>query len=159
MKDCTKLQAYHEKNKANNIQEEQDDEFVLSVTSPNEIEHDEYILSIVIEEMLFGMESDISDWTLDSGATSHITGKKELFCELSPIDEKKIKVANGYKLDIVGNGSIKIQFKNEKGDISIAKLTDVLYVPAIKANFVSIQKLTTKGFEVRFSTKQSMERF
>lgn len=45
---------------------------------------------------------------------------------------------------------MKIQLKNEKGKTFHAKFTNVLYVPDLKGNFISIRKITQKGFEVRF---------
>lgn len=66
------------------------------------------------------------------------------------MNDKFVIVANGNKLKICGIGTCNIQLKNEQGDISKGKLTKVLYVPDLKAIFISIRKLTENGIEVKF---------
>lgn len=95
-----------------------------------------------------------NDGTLDSGATSHVTGNKELFNEISPIKNKKVKVANGVKVDIIGIGTRNIQFRNEKGEENTIKLADMLYVPEINGTFLSIRKLNQQGLNVNFHDEQ-----
>ena len=74
-------------------------------------------------------------WIIDSGATDHMTSKSQLFHTYTPSpSNKKIAVANGSLVTVAG-------FE----DIYIAPtliLKNVLHVPKLSANLVSIQKLT-----------------
>ena len=74
-------------------------------------------------------------WIIDFGATDHITSKSQLFHTYTPSpSNKKIAVANGSLVTVAG-------FE----DIYIAPtliLKNVLHVPKLSANLVSIQKLT-----------------
>lgn len=91
-----------------------------------EEEEDDDLLTIS-EEIVFSLEmKNINDGTLDSGATSHVTGNKALFNEITPINNRKVKVANGSKVDIIGKGTSNIQFENEEGEENSIKLADML---------------------------------
>lgn len=139
MKDCRKLKAYQEKHKANSMEEthNDDEEYVLSLNSNT--------------EMLYNIKSENHEWILDSGATCHISSNKNLFTDLKPlIERKKVKVANDYKVDIIAKGNCNLKFKNSQGEITHARLTNVLYVPELNANFISIGKLTQHGLQVKF---------
>ncbi|KAF2878684.1 hypothetical protein ILUMI_27492 [Ignelater luminosus] len=85
---------------------------------------------------------------IDSGATCHIASNKRYFTSFEYADSS-INVANGEQAS--GKGNCKDEFINEHGDISSATVTDVLYVPQIEGNILSVQKLIEKGFEVNFS--------
>lgn len=136
MKDCRKFKEFTEKNYANMIEENENDEFVLSIN----------------EEKIYEIKAadNSREWTLDSGATSHISNDKELFSELVPINNKSVKLANGERVNIMGIGCCCVKFINEHEKTTILKLTNVLYVKDLKSNFISIKKLTNKGCEVRF---------
>lgn len=73
MKNCKKLKAHYEKNNANMIEQqhnqEDDQEYVLSIRQGQ-------------SEKLMEIQSNMTEWILDSGATSHIANKKELFSDL-----------------------------------------------------------------------------
>ena len=74
-------------------------------------------------------------WVIDFGATDHMTSKSQLFhtYTLSP-SNKKVTVANGSLAIVAGFGDIYIT--------PILILKNVLHVPKLSANLVSIQKLT-----------------
>lgn len=137
MRDCRKFKEYSEKNKANLLTEnDEDDDYLLNLTSTEDETN---------QENHFSIQSNGEEWTLDSGATSQMTSSKE----------EKVKVANGIKVNAMGRGNCKVQFNNGEGKRSNGTLTEVLYVPDIKGNFISIQKLTQKGFEVKFYNEKA----
>lgn len=162
MQDCYKLKAYNEKNKANMIEDDESEEFILSICENDifkESDTEECMLAVgdQNDKTLLGIRSSKSDWsifpsewTLDSGATSHITNERQLLSHFISLDNKYVQVANGFKLKVHGNGTVKIQLKNQKGKTFNAKFTNVLYVPDLRGNFISIRKITQRGFEVRF---------
>ena len=74
-------------------------------------------------------------WVIDSGATDHMTPKSQLFHTYTPSQRnKKIVVANGSLATVACFGDIYIT--------STLILKNVLHVPKLSANLVSIQKLT-----------------
>lgn len=159
MKDCRKLKAYNEKNKANSISDSPDEEFMLSIQAEIVTQGKSEKIFVTKNENwnenLFEINSNDKEWILDSGATCHITCHKELYSEFTPIDGKRVKVANGHKLDILGKGSCKILLKNDQGKVTKALLTNVIYVPEIKGNSISIGQLTSKGFQLLFYNEKA----
>ncbi len=75
-----------------------------------------------------------SAWILDSGATHHMTFHSELFrTYTSSSSIPYITVADGSHTRVDGCGDIDLQF---------FKLKDVLHVPNLSNNLISIRKLT-----------------
>lgn len=74
-------------------------------------------------------------WILDSGATNHMIGCSNFFSYYSPCaGNKKIKIADGSLSAIAGIGSIKIS--------PSLTISNVLHVPNLSCNLLSISKLT-----------------
>ena len=74
-------------------------------------------------------------WVIDSDGTNHMTPKSQFFHTYTPSpSNKKIAVVNGSLATIVGFGDIYIT--------PTLILKNVLHVPKLSANLVSIQKLT-----------------
>lgn len=95
-----------------------------------------------------GTISDEDIWLAGSGASDHITSRKEWFTKLESIEDKEKPVTLGNN-KIFAKGKGKIQFKVRVGD-KITKLhtiADVLYVPGITRNLFSLGAATTKGAE------------
>lgn len=61
-----------------------------------------------------------------------------------------VGMANGNKECVEGKGTCKIQMMNVSGDISTARLTNILFAPQIAGNMISVSKLTDNGFELHF---------
>jgi hypothetical protein len=86
-------------------------------------------------------------WLIDSGASKHMTRQRNI---LSYISEKKFsqKVTLGddyqYPIKGVGESNHKLNSANS------LKMKDVLYVPGLKKNLLSISALEKKGFRVSF---------
>jgi hypothetical protein len=83
-------------------------------------------------------------WLLDSGSTNHICCSKEVFTSMRS-HRSIIKVGDGRELQVTGIGQVELQ--TEKAKI---KINDVLYVPNMKKNLLSIGKLTKKGASIVF---------
>jgi transposase InsO family protein len=86
-------------------------------------------------------------WLIDSGASKHMTRQRNI---LSCISENKFsqKVTLGhdyqYPIKGVGESNHKLNSRNS------LKMKDVLYVPGLKKNLLSISALEKKGFKVAF---------
>ena len=86
-------------------------------------------------------------WLIDSGASRHFTGYKELLYNLVE-KETNLEIVLGddmkYPVKGVGNVSLKLNQGN------MIHLQDVLYVPDLKKNLVSISAMEDKGYKVTF---------
>jgi hypothetical protein len=86
-------------------------------------------------------------WIIDSGASRHMTGDQT---RLSNLNEKKTsyKVELGYKstypVEGFGQASVKLKSGNH------VHLSNVLYVPGLEKNLVSISCLEDKGNRIAF---------
>ncbi|XP_019457632.1 PREDICTED: uncharacterized protein LOC109358022 [Lupinus angustifolius] len=86
------------------------------------------------------------EWYFDSGASNHVSHQTDKFQDLTEHHGKNsLVVGNGEKLEIVGTGSSK------QNSIS---LHDVLYVPNITKNLLSVSKLVVyNNIVVEFDAK------
>lgn len=95
--------------------------------------------------------TSVSDgWILDSGATCHIASNKDRFTEFNANHRETVFVANGQKTITAGKGTVCVDFVNKKGHIVSVKIENVLYVPSIKGNLISVKRLADKGYTVSF---------
>lgn len=112
------------------------------------------------DEMLFMCRTELSclvknvnNWIMDSGATCHVTCKRENFIEFDERHSESIAVANGQHVKACGKGKVSIGFVNSDGVITRVTIENVLYVPSIGTNLISVKRLTAMGFIVGFRGK------
>ena len=87
-------------------------------------------------------------WLVDSGATSHMTPDRMAFIEYTALTaEQFITAANGSTLPGIGRGRVRISVSVDGHARSIV-LTDVLHVPQITGNLISVARLQDKGIVV-----------
>ena len=88
-------------------------------------------------------------WYIDSGATSHMTNDRSFFTEFRETKNEKVTVANGEHMmsEGVGDGFLDCVVSDEKFKIPVK---DVLYVPTLDTNLLSVKKLTRQGNIVKF---------
>ena len=102
-------------------------------------------------EVVF-MASDGADhhcWYIDSGATQHMSGDRAAFVEYAAIPPKAVYMGDNNKQDAVGQGSVKMVL-DVSGSALKAKFTNVLFVPNLKSNLISVSRLIKDGFSVQF---------
>ncbi|SPO29799.1 uncharacterized protein UTRI_10282 [Ustilago trichophora] len=81
-------------------------------------------------------------WILDSGASSHMTNRRDLFNKIDMKDTKmKIKTATGQTIDVKGVGEVDFIpiINGEQGEV--VTFTDVLYAPKLDTNLISLTTL------------------
>ena len=83
-------------------------------------------------------------WYLDSGATSHMSCGKHFFVSFKDHKED-VMLAGEYTLEAKGIGDVELNTTYET-----ILLKNVLYVPGLNANFVSLGKTTKAGLKVEF---------
>src|SRR5947209_362323 len=87
------------------------------------------------------------EWVLDSGASRHMTGNKELLCNLRKVDQpSSVTFANG----TVGQAEYVGDTFLEADDNQAIQLRDVLFIPTAAANLFSIPTAIRHGTKFRF---------
>ncbi|KAJ8639362.1 hypothetical protein MRB53_016056 [Persea americana] len=93
----------------------------------------------------FATSSSKESWLIDSGCTSHMTYNQELSKELDKTAISKVKIGNGAYLAVKGKGTVAIEVHT-----GLKLISNVLYVPDINQNLLSVGQLLEKGYKVLF---------
>ena len=94
------------------------------------------------------MVPTISDtWLIDSGASRHMTRYKENLSEVVEKDSHlRVVLGDDANYTVKGSGATSLQLESN----DTLHLSDVLYVPSMKINLVSILALEDEGYKVAF---------
>lgn len=84
-------------------------------------------------------------WTMDTGASDHLTVNKDLL-NFYKKETNKIQTANGAEIISPGKGNIQFETTNDNGLIK-----NVLYCPSLTQNLLSAGKLADQGCTVIFN--------
>ena len=80
---------------------------------------------------------------LDSGASTHATGNASLFPWLIPVQQgREVRAANGHQLAVRGFGPVVMEN---------FRVNNVLYVPGLTCNVISLSRLIKLDYNVMFS--------
>lgn len=91
---------------------------------------------------------DRDAWYLDSGATAHMTKNADLVVEMRASSSGTVTVANQTELKVEGEGVVKL--KTLKSNVSVSQ---VLVVPEICANLLSVSGMVRKGMRLVFDSR------
>jgi hypothetical protein len=84
---------------------------------------------------------------IDSGASSHMTGIRENFSDLRDTEVRiEISLGDDRVFKVAGVGTVSFQ----RDSMPPISFTDVLYVPGMKKNLISVSTLQDRGLEVTF---------
>ncbi|RVW46097.1 Retrovirus-related Pol polyprotein from transposon RE1 [Vitis vinifera] len=105
------------------------------------------------EEQLFSATcftngSTSESWLVDSGCTNHMTYDQNLFREIDRTAISKVGIGNGEYIPVKGKGTVAIESLT-----GLKLISDVLFVPDIDQNLLSVGQLVEKGFKVCFEDK------
>ena len=96
--------------------------------------------------------SSTTDWTVDSGATRHMTPNISLFSSLRPLPQAvTVTFGNGSTGEATHAGSVLLETQVSGRPVSLT-LTDVLHVPAATANLFSVRRAVECGAAVQFAS-------
>jgi len=106
---------------------------------------DEVLLMVTTTE-----EANSGDmWYLDTGCSTHMTGRRDWFVKINSTSKSKVKFADDSTLSAEGIGEVLI--KKKDGGQSL--ISEVLYIPGMKSNLLSIGQLLEKGYRVLLEDK------
>ncbi|CAJ2635289.1 unnamed protein product [Trifolium pratense] len=83
-------------------------------------------------------------WFLDTGCSNHMTSHKDWLIEIDASRKSRVRFADDRTLQAEGIGKLVINRDDGKHVI----MEDVLYVPGMKSNLLSLGQLIQKGFAV-----------
>ena len=88
-------------------------------------------------------------WYLDTGCSNHMTGHKEWFVTLDEAVKTKVKFADDRTVQAEGMGQILVQRKDGKESF----ISNVLYVPNMKSNLLSLGQLLEKNYKIKMEDR------
>ena len=89
-------------------------------------------------------------WTQGLPVTS-----KELFDDYQPLPKpQKVTLGDNHTIEAIGKGAVEVKLKLPDGGSKIGRLSDVLYVPTLAYNLLSVAKVTEAGKTAHFGETQ-----
>jgi hypothetical protein len=95
---------------------------------------------------LSSRETSTNVWYIDSEASRHIKGDREYFTNLTEIGDIEVVPGNDSVVKVFGSGTISFQ----RQSLSPMLVRDLLYVPSLKKNLISVSTIDDRGYEVLF---------
>lgn len=109
--------------------------------------HGAFIVTKVENEIMNADSRDI--WLLDSGASKYMSFQRSWFNNFVEINES-VCLGDNSTCKVKGRGTIHIQ-KYVNGTWTDGRIDNVLYVPDLKKNLLSMGVITQKGYDLRLS--------
>ena len=98
-------------------------------------------------------------WIIDSGATSHTCNDRDLFIGLYPLKSPlEVLLGDGHKLTATAYGTVKLLMKSGQRSSRKCILHDVLYIPELSYNLLSVSKAVERGNIVKFGSSSCIIR-
>ena len=93
-----------------------------------------------------------STWIIDSGATCHMCLDSEIFTTLYQLEDPiDVVLGDGRTLVAVGRGEVVLDMVLPSGESKPCTLHNVLYVPSLSYNLLSVAKASQRGKTVEFT--------
>lgn len=95
---------------------------------------------------------DKDDWYIDSGATRHMTMHSRWITGTRKYGEPAIRAANGELMEVECRGTVEVTVEID-GETSMVQVHDVLCIPKLTTNLLSVSKICDKQNTVFFSSE------
>ncbi|KPJ19636.1 Retrovirus-related Pol polyprotein from transposon TNT 1-94 [Papilio machaon] len=92
-------------------------------------------------------------WYIDSGASVHMTRYENLLSNTSESLIKSIKVANDKSLNVKCSGQVTLNVSDQRGQHRKVLFQNVLCVPELATNLISVSQIIRNGGQVKFNSK------
>lgn len=93
---------------------------------------------------------DKTRWYIDSGASQHMCRERKWMYDVSPTTINNIKVADNKTIAVEGCGKVNLQIRDSEGRPRTIQVRNVLYVPSLTTNLLSVSQMTKNGCEIDF---------
>lgn len=94
-------------------------------------------------------------WCLDSAATKHMSNDRQSFTTFNANEKLRVNMACDQWTNSHGIGEIELNVKLKNKKTNRIKLSNVIHVPALRNNLISISQITNKGFKVIFAGEKA----
>ena len=93
------------------------------------------------------------NWIIDSGATSHMCNNKKLFRELNTLRKpQEVTLGDEHVLEVTAEGTVPLQMLLPDGRTQRCNLNNVLFVPKLSHNLLSVSKASEAGKTTKFNS-------
>lgn len=106
------------------------------------------------DEGAFPVSDEVPEnkWLIDSGASSHMTPKREYFSTYRAFSTpEKVGLGDGRTVEAVGVGTVRVNMLFKVSNSKKAVMYDVLHVPKLACNLFSVRAAAKKGNTVKFN--------
>lgn len=93
-------------------------------------------------------KSSSNEWYVDSGASSHMTAQGQNLHSLQRPKVDSITAANNQSMKVKSMGKLNVTYKQNEFE-----LHDVLHIPKLSVNLLSVTKMVENGNSVTFQKK------
>ena len=90
-------------------------------------------------------QQEHKQWCIDSGCSTHLCRDRGIFESIVATD-KKISLANSASAKVKGKGAVNVKTSTRKS----VRFKEVLHVPELRTNLLSVSKMTDAGNTVKF---------
>ncbi|KAG7300019.1 hypothetical protein JYU34_017061 [Plutella xylostella] len=97
--------------------------------------------------------NDENNWYIDSGASAHMSRHRVWLENETAPKVPHVRVADDKVLKVISTGNIIIGVKGPNSSLNNIQVKDVLYVPDLATNLLSVSKIIESGCTVKFNEK------
>lgn len=102
-------------------------------------------INAFVVESTMAESSQKTKWLVDSVASEHMCCERKLFLSYSIVTNKTVTVGNGTQISVHGCGQVAVEAWN-RYDWKHTTIDNVLYVPELKMNLLSVNRVTSRGY-------------
>ena len=106
--------------------------------------------NVLLNDDTVNLTTHETSWVIESGASIHATSRREFFSSYIPRDYGFVKMGNGNRTRVAGEGDVCLEIENGKRLV----LKNVKHIPDIRLNLISTDKLDDVGFKNTFHNSQ-----
>ena len=157
IEDCRQNEGTEQEDSGNDGSKKKNQQHAANTAATTFWEGDEVIAlsAIVLEESsavvtVEEQNKPRSSWIVDSGCSMHMVKSEEDLSEIK-WQRRRVRVADGTILEAVGVGRIKGSVITDGGKNIDISFSDVLLVPDLGRNLLSVARIVERGGEVSFS--------
>ena len=112
---------------------------------------DSDVVALAVHEMALSSVFKNDNWIIDSGATCYMCNDSNVFSEYSTLKQpQEISLNDGHIVKAIGKGTVLLKIAIGKSQFQRCELKDVLFVPELSYNLLSVSKIIQTGKILKF---------